>query len=379
MRFRIYNKFAIIMYMSITRTKCVICNGNYRHIYAMKNTPISFCPRKIDQNDDRFVDLIFCGCDQCGSVQLVNLIDPIILYDGSHNMTYLTPTWKEHHLKLSKFILDNCTTDHITEVGGGNGILAKHILQQITISYTIVDLCNMQDSILNIDYRQGNCEDYIFPNNDCVIMSHVFEHLYNPMKFINNLKLCGVTKVVISIPNMMKQIESEYLSVIHIEHTYLVDDNDTEWMFSQYGYKLIKKEYFGIHSIFLVFEFVHNLQPLQMIIRPERMNFVKDYLIKREQKLSQIIIPSNSFIVPGGHYGQLIYMHLQHDNAVLGFLDNDKSKHGLRMYGTRLLTYPIEEVSKYNDISIILHGGPYTKEIQQSILNYNKNACIIII
>ena len=366
----------------LNRTKCIICGGEYQYIYKALHTPISFCPKTNDYIEDKYMDLDFCGCIQCGSVQLINLIDPIILYEGSHNMTFLTPTWKEHHEKFSQFIQNNYVDGHITEVGGGNGILAELILKNKKIKYTILDMCNVSINNLNVEYQQGNCENYKFPENECVIMSHLFEHLYQPLTFIKNLKECNVKKIFISIPNMTKQLEAKCLSVLHIEHTYMLDELDTDWMFSQYGYKLIKRDFFKDHSIFMEYMFDENFSPLPLLIRPERINIIKEHFINRENKLSQIIIPENSFIVPGGHYGQLIYLYSQHNNKnVLGFLDNDKSKQGLRMYGTPLYTYPMSELSKYVDtkINVILHGGPYTDEIKQTILNYNKMVNIILI
>jgi hypothetical protein len=373
-------EYKIIISM-LQRTKCIICDGNYEYVYTIKNAPDSFCPKSSAYELDNLIDLNFSGCVQCGSVQLTNLIDPIILYEGSHNMTFLTPTWKEHHEKFSQFIINDFESNHITEVGGGNGILAKLIIEKInSIKYTILDLCNMLISDSNVEYQQGNCEDYQFQENDCVVMSHLFEHLYQPMVLIKNLRNCNVKKVYISIPNMSKQFELKHLSILHIEHTYLLDEIDTDWMFSQFGYKLVKREFFKNHSIFMEYEFSSNSLPQQLLIRPERINIVKEHFVNREENLSKIIIPDNSFIVPGGHYGQLIYLYSKHDNVnILGFLDNDKSKQGLRMYGTPLYTYPISELSKYQnqEINVLLHGGPYTNEIKKNILSYNDTVNII--
>jgi len=56
---------------------------------------------------------------------------------------------------------------------------------------------------------------------------------------------------------------------------------------------------------------------------------------------------------------------------MLGFLDNDPSKIGKRMYGTHLLNYPMSEIQKHKEITVILHAGPYLSEIKKQLLDYN--------
>jgi hypothetical protein len=34
----------------------------------------------------------------------------------------------------------------------------------------------------NVNYIEGNCENFDFPQDSNIIMSHVFEHLYEPKK-----------------------------------------------------------------------------------------------------------------------------------------------------------------------------------------------------
>lgn len=367
------------------RNKCIICNGKYNHIYTIKNMPISFCPTNIDHSNDLFIDLIFNACQQCGSVQLENLIDPYILYKDAHNMTFETPMWKIHHNQFNIFInKELINDDSIIEVGGSSEVLANLILNKVNIKYKILDMCEYKGNNKKIEYRQGNCEDYNFDENDIVIMSHVFEHLYNPMKFIENLRKYNIKRIFISVPNLQKQINSNCLSVIHIEHTYLFDEIDTDWMFSQFNYQLKKREYFDNHSIFMEYNLNENQEPIKLLIRPERMYNIKEYFLNRENYLSNIIIPDNSFIVPSGHYGQMIYTYSKcKNNKILGFLDNDTSKQNLRTYGTPLYTYPLSEISKdvykNKNMNIILHGGPYTNEIKHKLLEYNDIINIIII
>ena len=83
----------------------------------------------------------------------------------------------------------------------------------------------------------------------------------------------------------------------------------------------------------------------------------------------------NTFIVPAGHFGQLIYYFLKDKEKIIGFLDNDTTKCGKRVYGTTHITYPMSDIIKYIDttVDILIHAGPYTHEIKKQLLTYHSN------
>jgi hypothetical protein len=41
------------------------------------------------------------------------------------------------------------------------------------------------------------------------------------------------------------------------------------------------------------------------------------------------------------------------------------------MYGTHLLNYPMTEIQKHKEISVVLHAGPYLSEIKKQLFDYN--------
>jgi hypothetical protein len=71
-------------------------------------------------------------------------------------------------------------------------------------------------------------------------MSNVFEHLYNPKKFIENCKKNNVENIVISIPNMN---DLSKLNVFN-HHTFLYNDDDIEYIFKVSNYNLVEKKKF---------------------------------------------------------------------------------------------------------------------------------------
>jgi hypothetical protein len=92
-------------------------------------------------------------------------------------------------------------------------------------------------------------------------------------------------------------------------------------------------------------------------------------LLERFKKYN---IPPNSFIVPGGHMGQLVYS-IAKPESILGYLDNDKSKHNKRQYGTPNYIYPFDILDTYKgqEINVFIYAGPYTDEIIKQLSLYN--------
>ena len=59
--------------------------------------------------------------------------------------------------------------------------------------------------------------------------------------------------------------------------------------------------------------------------------------------------------------------------------DNDPSKIGKRLYGTENYIFKMDEVKKYNNITLLIYKGPYIEEMMNQLNNYNKNINYIIV
>jgi hypothetical protein len=97
---------------------------------------------------------------------------------------------------------------------------------------------------------------------------------------------------------------------------------------------------------------------------------ISAYLSHFEASVKNIVIDNACFICPGGHYGQKIYYYLQHYHKnIIGFIDNDLSKQGKRVYGTSGHVFSPHILTSYNDkpVYVILYAGPYTGEIKRQL------------
>jgi hypothetical protein len=359
------------------RTECVICHGCIFYLYKIDNMPITVSPTNEPFESDEFINQEIMKCNSCGCIQNKYLIDPFILYSKSHNQTHTFKTWAEHHTSFYNFIINNKKSNTILEIGGSSGVLYKKFKTiNSDINYKCLDICKQTFEISDNEYIQANCELYNYLGNEEIVLSHVFEHLYNPNKFIKNISPY-VKSVFISIPNMEHLLKNNSAFVIHNEHTYYIDKYFMEYLFSQYGYVLTKYEQFKSHSLFFQFEKM-DCKPFSL----ENRNFIGEIMLNNfidyKNRFEKIKIKENSFIVPAGLFGQFIYIMCKPDR-ILGFLDNDISKQNHRVYGTKNMVYSFDKLKETNDIVYIyIYASVYNYEIIDQINSYNKNNIKII-
>ena len=363
------------------RTSCAVCESDIfslRPIYIQHEYPVCICSSELSLEKDTFTDLMFVGCETCGSVQLKNLIDPLLLYSLTHNNTYDTPTWFYHHKTFADFILKHTEKNDFLEIGGVTGVLAKLLSsQRPNLDYHIMDLAENSLSDSPYRYIQANCEEYDYTQIDSkipIILSHVFEHLYNPRRFIEKLQQAKIQSVFLSVPNMEICLKKNFLSFLHVEHTYYCEEAHILRMMAEAGYECKVKEEYREHSLFFWFERKEELTILPAYPDAKYLlNLFQTYYEKRDSSYKDISLDQPTFIVPGGHFGQLIYFYLRNQkDKIIGFLDNDLTKRNKRVYGTDKYVYSMSEVTnKTGKVSILLNAGPYVQEIKSQLLSYN--------
>lgn len=359
------------------RSQCAVCESKtLTEICVQKQMPISISCSSQPFEEDRFENLHYGLCETCGCCQLLTLVDREILYKESHNNTFNTPTWARHHKEFMNFLLAHSSSKRFIEVGGSSGILAKSVKEyDASIEYTILDLCSANPNIEGVSFINANCEEFEYTNTSTLLLSHVFEHLYKPSQFIENIASANVQEVFLSIPNMEVSLRNSSLSFLHVEHTYYIDRELLEMMFQKHNYVCKNKMEFRDHSFF--FHFVLSTASPTFTLQEEcvenRKQMFHKYFKQRDLLYDKYIIQTKFFLVPSGHFGQFLYKLLSVSKEnMLGFLDNDPSKIGKRLYGTNIPTYPMNEVKNYQGpITVVINAGPYCQEIKNQLLGYN--------
>jgi len=368
------------------RTHCVIClSDKLELIYSIPNYPITFIAHKTSNKlNDTYINFNLISCIKCGCIQLQNLIDPTILYNIPHN-TSGSKVWNKQNDILSDMIIQEVISSkrNVIEIGGCSGILAKIIKQKNnSIPYTIFDICDNNPNIDNVDFILGNCEKYNFPSDSIIVLAHVFEHLYEPHKFVSNMKKNNVKDIFIAIPNMTAQMENNIHPVLYQEHTYLCELNDIKYIFSYYGYAIKSQYNYDIHAILL--HFTISNKPLEVIIEPnfDRITYIKKMYAEKYLKTNSLVLEKPFYIIPASFSGLQIYNNIndKYKENILGFLDNDKGKIGNRFYGTDKFIFNMEHIKSYdNEVIIVIHKGGYINEIINQLNTYKNNIKFISI
>jgi len=356
------------------RNACVLCNKkSLESHFIFSDFCSSYVPTYNPLSSDTLIDLEWKRCVSCGSIQLATLVDPDLLYSSNHNNTFNSATWTKHHTEFCDFIAYEIpSTQSILEIGGASYCLLRRMLEKGYSKYSILDMAELSSDLQKefpaISYVRGNCEDFIFPDVDTVVMSHVFEHLYNPRKFLECLQKSAIQTIFISIPNLEALYTSQCKSILHIEHTYSYSESDIEALFSEFSFICASKQWFGNHSLF--YHFTKS--------EPKRLEYSNSEVLlnhfqERKALIESITINLPCFIAPAGHFGHILYYHLSASSKknILGFLDNDVTKEKKRMQGTPCTIFSPSVLQKYKEtIQILLFGGLYNDEIKKQFLLY---------
>jgi SAM-dependent methyltransferase len=337
-------------------------------------------------SEDKFANQEWGICEDCGCIQLIYLLPLEILYRYPHNDGVVSETWERHDATLVEEIL-KLNSNRICEIGGGSGNLANKVVsKRKTISYTIVDP-NANPNLNGVKIVRGLIERNLDETKNCdlIIMSHVFEHLYEPNNFLVDLKnqLREESKVLISVPQIDSYLRDGAANGLNFEHTYYLDENIMKYLAAISGMKVESSKYFRDHSVFYIlskgsqptpfrpFNGMDLTQSLFSNIFSSTRNFVESI---NEQSLK-----CDEMYVFGAHVftQHLIHHGLKTEN-VRGVLDNSPTKQGKRLYGTQFLISSPEILRGRKNVCVVIPPSKYLNEMLQQVLQINEEVKIFI-
>jgi len=132
---------------------------------------------------------ILC-CDNCKTFQTKYLGDLNDIYNNNHCDGCVTIR-TEMHDRFAELIVNNIPNlINVVEIGAGNGILSLSLFNiKNDIIYNIIDPSYFgvkENRIIINDYIEN--VDLNLIDTNVIIMSHVFEHFYEPLEIIKKLK-----------------------------------------------------------------------------------------------------------------------------------------------------------------------------------------------
>ena len=364
------------------RTDVITGEPTLETLHILPSFPISMDCVTTDASEDIFIDMeLQIGTDS-GILQIKNLVPPEMLYVTSHGGS-VGDIWKSHHLSLAQFI--SAYSPHsVLEIGGGHGILSREYNKINDIPWTIIDPTAPVDTAAICSFfSPAAVSTAVF---SAVVHSHVFEHMHEPVKFMQELSeiLNTGEMMFFSVPNFNVIFREKYAGCINFEHTVLLTEEYIEFLLSTNGFRIMSKEYFlNNHSIFYAVIKVDSTYSIEYPklyetnrqLCAEYINYQYEIVTNINHKLSTEQSPVYLF---GAHiFSQFLIKFGLDTTKIVSILDNDPSKHHKRLYGTKFEVKPSNVLQGVDRPCIILRTGVYNGEIKAALLRINQTAVFI--
>lgn len=363
----------------IQRKRCLLCDGDLIFVQVFRNFPVYMgVTDKTEQ--ELFSDMEFCSCDNCGCVQLKNLIEPSVLYNRPHNPA-IGKTWETHNRCLSDYVISNTVdSSKILDVGGANMKIGNLVCESSKVqSYTVCDM-SVGSYTLEPNKKIRTIKGYVEylsteEKYDAIVLSHTLEHFYEPvavMKKLNELLSDGGS-VFISIPNIEAQLEDGFLNALNFEHTYYLSHEYMKLLASICGFDVVHTENFSKYNSF------YRLQKKQIgFVFPSDTTRSRLVYQQHIQKLLKDVAEIN-FKIDGKQvycFGAHVFTQMMiaaglNTSAIKGLLDNDTGKIGKFLYGYDLPVLNPSIIKEESEPIVLLRVAQYKQEIQEGLLAHN--------
>ena len=365
---------------------------NFEELFNIKKFPIYMGTIKKNFNV-KLMNLKFHINKKTGTVQIFPRVPLKKLYFKSHNSGKIGNIWKDHHTQFNNLI-KKYLHGTIVEIGGGHNSITSIPIESSKIKIYSFDPNinkNKNRNIIKINsfISEKEMKKNCIPKVDLFIHSHLLEHIYDPLNFLNlikkNIKNDGMH--IFSVPNMKVMIKKKYVNAMNFEHPYYLEENIIDKLLALAGFKIIKKFYFrNDHSIFY-------LTKKKKINKTKKIKFKNGYIknkklflnlynywIKDVKQINKKIknLDNNSVFMFGAHIFSQSLLCLGLDyQKIKCILDNDKDKQNEILYGTNFQVKSPKILKNFKNPTVILRANAYNAEIIKDIHSINKNCNII--
>lgn len=370
----------------IERSRCVLSGqADLEHLHTFKDFPVFMGCMNQPPEADIKADMSWWISRSSGLVQLKQLLPLDVLYPESHGAGAVGALWEKHHRAFAQF-LNKLGPRHVFEIGGAHGILEKEYQAYGAVPWLILEPNPSPVEGCKAEFVKGFFDDsFVYDRPfDVVVHSHVFEHIYEPDRFMSHLAsfMPEGKSLVFSLPNMQAMMERKYTNCINFEHTVLLTEPYVEYLLAKHGFRLQAKEYFmDDHSIFYaaVRDAGVPSQSLSAGLYELNKGLYLNYLQYHQHLIAELNDATRQATSPiylfGAHVFAQYLIAFGLDTAkIVCILDNDKKKHGRRLYGTQLQVNSPSCLRDVDNPWVILKAGVYNDEIKADILsNINPN------
>lgn len=359
------------------RTKCIFCNNSLDKTYLSKDYDIPIaCYSKSKVSYDIIIPYNIHKCKLCKTSQTKYLGDLNEVYKMNH-ADNTGSIMKDLHLTVLNLIKkQNRVINNIVEVGSSKGTLSDLILdEKIVNKYYIIEptyigTTRKNKIIINDYFENINFNEYKDANT--LIISHVFEHFYEPNQILkviqNNL---NIKNFFLIWPDLEYYKDNNNYHVLNTEHTFYVDNNFIIDLLNNYTFELIEKIYYVNHSVIFYFKRNLSLKKKKLVNQNHDISNYFNSLISKKEIIQQFIKSNKKngkqiCIWPCSVHTQFLLVFINNLNIDY-VLDNSPKKINKYLYGHNLKCLSFSKEINNKNNAVILNGGVFNKEIKKFV------------
>ncbi len=186
----------------------------------------------------------------------------------AHEMSFLHYSPSDHPARIfsKKFILSQITKDHrVLDLGCSTGVISNYISEAankvvgIDLNRKSIEKAKSTFKRNNLTFVCDEAESFLSgceEKFDVLILSHIIEHIDNPLEFLNRFKN-QFNLIYIEVPDFDRYYLNRYRvelsnSLIYSDsdHVSEFDRKDLQHLLNQSGLSIIKEEYkYGVQKI----------------------------------------------------------------------------------------------------------------------------------
>jgi hypothetical protein len=367
------------MIQLIQRTVDVVTGSeDLEDLHTLYGFPVFMGSVEHSRSEDLTADMSWSISRTSGLIQLKNLLPLDVLYQAQTTTSAIGPTWMAHHKQFASFIQKYSPTS-VLELGGAHGILSVEFQKLLDIPWTVLEPNPSPVNGCKADFIKGFFDDkFHFERSfDVLIHSHVFEHLYEPARFMSQLSrfMQGGQSMIFSVPDLAEWLKKKYTNCINFEHTVFLTEPYIDYLLAQYGFRTLEKQHvMDGHSIFYATVRDDSTPVAQLPTslyaenRALYLDFVSYYETLTRELNAKVSEWRGEVFLFGAHvFAQYLIAFGLDTTKIKCILDNDKRKQGRRLYGTELMVASPDILSGMSNAAVILKAGIYNEEIKRDI------------
>ena len=212
--------------------------------------------------DERSYPLGVYLCERCGLVQLLDVIDPEVLFRNYIYVSGTSETLAEHHRRYADSVVDDLRLkpgDLVVEVASNDGSLLKHFQKRGVRTLGIEPAVNIaelaaHDGIetlavfFNADSARRIRE--LYGRAQVVVANNVLAHVDNVRDFLSGAThlIARSGRVIIEAPYLDSMIERVEYDTIYHEHLSYFSITALLRLFESVGLSIVRVEQVAIHG-----------------------------------------------------------------------------------------------------------------------------------